>query len=344
MIKYIGSKRVLVPQICRIVEQLGGINTAADLFSGTSRVARAIKELGIYVTANDHNAYAYTIAKAYIAADADAVSSQAEKLINDLNHVTPEPGFFTETYCYKSRFFHPKNGARIDAIRERIAKLSLDPLIEAIALVSLMEAADRVDSTTGIQMAYLKDWAPRALKDLELRLPDLVRGTGKALMMDVQDAASVVDADIVYLDPPYNQHSYLGNYHIWETLVRWDKPEVYGKACKRVDCKNYHSPFNHKSEAFDALARLVANLHCQYILISYNNEGYINRESMEQLLKHYGYLYSVEFDYRRYIGCQIGVYNPKGEKVGSVSHVRNKETLYLVSRNRICNSDMLEER
>lgn len=59
-------------------------------------------------------------------------------------------------------FFHPKNGERIDAIREAIAAKNLDPELEAILLTSLMEAADRVDFTTGVQMAYLKRWAPRA--------------------------------------------------------------------------------------------------------------------------------------------------------------------------------------
>ena len=127
----------------------------------------------------------------------------------------------------------------MDAIRERIAELELDPELEAVALVSLMEGADRVDSTTGVQMAYLKEWAPRALKDLELRMPRILPGAGEAHRLEAPDAAAKLAADVAYIDPPYNQHSYLGNYHIWETLVRWDKPETYGVACKRVDCRDY---------------------------------------------------------------------------------------------------------
>ena len=97
-----------------------------------------------------------------------------------------------------------------------------------MALVSLMVGADRVDSTTGVQTAYLKEWAPRALKDLELRMPRILPGAGEAHRLEASEAAAKLAADVAYIDPPYNQHSYLGNYHIWETLVRWDKPETYG--------------------------------------------------------------------------------------------------------------------
>ena len=52
----------------------------------------------------------------------------------------------------------------------------------------------------------------------------------------------------MYLDPPYNQHRYFTNYHVWETLVRWDEPAHYGIACKRVDARDdsTRSVFNSK--------------------------------------------------------------------------------------------------
>ena len=161
--------------------------------------------------------------------------------MSEFNALRGSPGYFTETFCVRSRFFQPKNGERIDAIREAIAARGLAPELEAVMLVSLMEAADRVDSTTGLQMAYLKQWAPRAHRDLELRVPDVLpraaNGKGRATCLDALEAAAALEADVAYVDPPYNQHSYLGNYHVWESLVRWDKPEVYGVACKRSDVK-----------------------------------------------------------------------------------------------------------
>jgi adenine-specific DNA-methyltransferase len=193
-----------------------------------------------------------------------------------------------------------------------------------------MEAADRVDSTAGVQMAYLKQWAKRAHKDLELRMPDVLPGRGQATQLEAAEAAAI-PADLVYLDPPYNQHSYMGNYHIWETLVRWDHPEAYGVAQKRIECRSYKSPFNSKRRIHDALREAVRAVRSPHMLVSFNNEGHVAREDMEEILSERGEVRVVEFDFPRYVGAKIGIYNPSGKKVGRVSHTRNKELLFLVS-------------
>ena len=56
--------------------------------------------------------------------------------------------------------------------------------LRPILLTSLMLAADRVDSTTGLQMAYLKQWAPRSHQPLELRVPELLAGPGRTVRGD----------------------------------------------------------------------------------------------------------------------------------------------------------------
>ena len=108
-------------------------------------------------------------------------------------------------------------------------------------------------------MAYLKSWASRSFNDLELRIPKILHraqsGKSRAYQLDASDASRILDANIAYLDPPYNQHKYLGNYHIWESLVLWDKPEVYGVARKRIDCKDRKSVFNSKPRAAKALVQ-----------------------------------------------------------------------------------------
>lgn len=338
MIKYIGSKRRLLPEIIKTFKALSSKGRLLDLFSGTARVSHAAKAAGFYVIANDHNAYAHTLATCYVEADAEKYQKQAERIIRHLRMLKPREGFFTETYCVKSRFFHPKNGARIDAIRDWIENNVDDTVLKAILLTSLMEAADRVDSTTGVQMAYLKQWAPRAYNDLEMRLPKILPGAGKALMMDALEAAKRIECDIAYLDPPYNQHSYRGNYHIWETLVRWDFPEVYGKACKRLDCREYQSPFNSKRKAHQAMQDVVDSISAPYMVISFNNEGFIRREEMEALLSRKGFVNVIAIKHPRYVGSKIGIYNPQGKKVGKVSHTENKEFLYIVSQNELSGS------
>lgn len=343
MIKYIGSKRTLVSVILDAVHQFGDVQSIVDLFSGTSRVGHALKQAGYRVLANDHNAYAATLARCYVQADREDVLHDAELLVREFNSIKGVPGYFTETFCVKSRFFQPKNGARIDAIREAIASKGLAPELEAVMLVSLMEAADRVDSTTGVQMAYLKEWAPRAYNDLELRAPDLLpcarHGKGEAHMMEALDAARSLEADLVYIDPPYNQHSYLGNYHIWETLVRWDKPPVYGVACKRIDCKKRRSVFNSRPRFAGAMRELLNAVRAPVLVVSFSNEGYLPRSDMEAMLSALWdgqvQVITLEHDYKRYVGAQIGIYNPQGEKVGRVSHLRNKEFIYVVSRHRL---------
>ncbi len=336
MIKYLGSKRTLIPSILDAVRAIPGARTVLDLFSGTSRVGHALKAAGYRVLANDHNAYAATIARCYIQSDLDDWKADAERLIAELSALPPRPGYFTQTFCIDSRFFRPENGARIDAIREAIARKSLPPELESILLVSLMEAADRVDSTTGVQMAYLKSWAPRAHNTLELRLPDLLpraaAGKGRAYQRDALGAAPLA-ADVAYIDPPYNQHSYLGNYHIWESLVRWDKPDVYGIACKRADCRDRRSPFNSRPRFEDSFARLIRTVAARHLIVSFNNEGYLPRERLESiLLSEGGTLRTHAHDFKRYVGAQIGIYNPQGRKVGRVSHLRNTEYLFILTR------------
>lgn len=339
MIKYLGSKRLLLDLIGDVVARVAPGPRVLDLFSGTSRVGHALKRRGFRVVANDHNAYAHVLARCYVEADFGDVERDALRLIEEFNRLPGSPGYFTETFCERSRFFQPRNGGRIDAIREAIAARGLRPDLEAVLLTSLMEAADRVDSTTGVQMAYLKRWAPRAHNDLELRLPDVLpraaAGRGAALCRDALEAARCTPADIAYVDPPYNQHSYLGNYHVWESLVRWDKPDVYGVACKRVDCRERRSTFNSRPRFAAAFRDLLEAIRAPVIVVSFSNEGWLSRQELERLL---GGLYggrahvaTVASDYRRYVGAQIGIHNPRGEKVGTVSHLRNTEYLFVAA-------------
>jgi adenine-specific DNA-methyltransferase len=139
----------------------------------------------------------------------------------------------------------------------------------------------------------------------------------------------------MYVDPPYNQHSYLANYHVWESLVLWDKPEVYGIANKRIDVRERKSSFNSKREFRESFEQLLTGIRCPISVISFNNEGYISQVEMESLLEsmHGGDAKFMTFahDYQRYVGAKIGIHNKQGEKVGSVSHTENQELIYVVT-------------
>jgi adenine-specific DNA-methyltransferase len=339
MVKYIGSKRALLPWIVETIETIRTVekvNTVVDLFSGSSRVGHALKAKGFGVSANDINSYAFVLARALIEADARKYDLfYVSKILNELMEVPPISGWFTKAYCENARYFQPKNGAKIEAIREEIEKkYSDDALLKAVLITSLILAADKVDSTTGIQMAYLKDWAPRAYNDLRLEYPPLLPGTGKAFQGDALEMAERLDADIFYLDPPYNQHSYLGNYHIWETLVCWDNPQTYGVAQKRVDVKERKSPFNSKREAKNAMTTVLNKIKANHIVLSFSNEGFFTLEEIENMLQGWGYVAVLNRPHKRYIGARIGIYNPQGEKVGKISHTENQEFLFVATQSK----------
>ncbi|MGA1361794.1 MAG: DNA adenine methylase [Ilumatobacteraceae bacterium] len=328
MIKYIGSKRRLVPVLGDLFTK-SGARTALDLFTGTTRVAQEFKRRGGLVTAVDLARYSKVFADCWITADADSVDARG---LNDalahLSSLPGEPGYFTDTFCVQSRFFQPKNGERIDAIREVIETDYRQSDLFPLLMTSLILAADRVDSTTGVQMAYVKQWAPRSFNDLELRAPELIPGTGTAIQGDaIALAPTLGPFDLAYLDPPYNQHRYFSNYHIWETLVAWDKPEHYGVACKRIDNRDEStkSRFNEKRNMAAAFRSVIENLDAGTMVISYNNESWVSQDELRDMCSRFEEVRLLAFDSKRYVGAQIGIHNPSGEKVGTVSHLRNLE-------------------
>lgn len=334
MIKYIGSKRVLVP-VLGAMAHASGARTAVDLFTGTTRVAQEFKRQGLEVTATDIATYSGVLSDCYIASDAAKVDrTELVDILARLNALPGKPGYFTKTFCEESRYFQPKNGARVDAIRDLLESEYRDHPLFPVLLTSLMLAADRVDSTTGLQMAYLKAWAPRAYNDLEMTIPHLLRGPGHTV---VGDAMVTVDelprTELMYLDPPYNQHRYFTNYHIWETLVRWDAPEHYGIACKRIDSRDddTKSVFNMKREMPKAFMSVLRRAKADLLLVSYNDESWITAEQMMHALREGGHedVRLLSFDSKRYVGAQIGIYNPSGDKVGEVKKLRNIEYVFV---------------
>ncbi|HVW79504.1 MAG TPA: DNA adenine methylase [Mycobacteriales bacterium] len=338
VIKYLGSKRALVPVLGALACAVEA-RTAVDLFTGTTRVAQELKRRGIAVTAVDLATYSEALSQCYIATDGAAVDVSAlDEALAELSRLPGRRGYFTETFCESARFFQPRNGMRVDAIRDELeASYAGSPLFP-ILLTALMLAADRVDSTTGVQMAYLKEWAPRAHRDLELRRPELIPGCGRSIR---GDASAIVGelprADLAYVDPPYNQHRYFTNYHVWETLVRWDAPAHYGVACKRIDSRDdaTKSVFNRRAEMPGALRSVLSRLSADVVVVSYNDEAWVAPDDIARWLLDAGHedVGMLAFDSRRYVGAQIGIHDRSGRKVGQVSHLRNLEHLVIAGPN-----------
>lgn len=274
MIKYLGSKRLLVPVLGTLADAVEA-RTAVDLFSGTTRVAQEFKRRGPHTTASDRATYTSVLAGCYIATDARAIDpGRLAEILTDLQGTTPARGYVTATFCEQARYFQPQNGIRIDAIRQRIEDEYAGTHWYPILLTSLLEAADRVDSTTGIQMAYLKSWARRSGRDLELRVPALLEGPGEVVVGDVMDTLDTLPA---------------------------------------------------------ALAEVFARIRSEVVVVSYNDESWITAEAMEDSLREAGHeaVAVLGFDSKRYVGARIGIHSPTGQKVGTVSHLRNTELVFI---------------
>ena len=259
----------------------------------------------------------------------------------------------TRTFCEQARYFQPHNGARIDAIRDEIDRAHPDGPLRPILLTALLLAADRVDSTTGLQMAYLKQWSPRSHQPLELRVPELLPGPGRTVRGDAMMTVDRLDpVDLMYLDPPYNQHRYFTNYHVWETLVRWDAPEHYGVACKRVDARTTTRPAACSTASWRCRRRWPTcsagrGPTCWSSPTTTSRGSAPTTWSPRCATPAASASQVLAFDTKRYVGAQIGIHGPTGVKVGEVKRLRNVEYLFLagdrdrVAAARSCNAELL---
>lgn len=332
LIKYLGSKRTMLPAISALIGA-SEARTSLDLFTGSTRVAVAMKQAGLRVTAVDQATYSEVLAKTFIEIDGSkSKQSELDDAVSSLESIKPVPGYFTEVFCEKARFFQPHNGGKIDAVRQTIENDYKQSWLYYPLLATLLIAADKVDSTTGVQMAYLKNWSRRSFSNLTLKAVQLIPGEGEAIRSDVLEAVKLLPAvDLAYLDPPYNQHRYFGNYHIWETLIRWDSPDFYGVANKRVDTRDdeNRSAFNSKVSMPTSLRTVINELKTRILLISYNNESWLSRKDLIDMCGQFEAVEVVDFDAKRYVGSQIGGYNKSGELVGKPGAKRNLEHIVI---------------
>src|SRR5579883_3047803 len=259
LIPYIGNKRKLLPLITRGIQSTGvSRGTFVDLFTGSTVVARLAKTFGFRVAANDWEPYAHEIARGTVALNrvpSFAALGGAEKVFGDLNSLAPLHDYVASHLCpcdderpdpsRERMFFTRENGERIDAIRERIARWeadgSLSPDERSYVLSALLYAVSYVSNTSGVFKGFHEGWGGQTRTALyrirsTLRMkPPLVfdnRQANHAWREDAQILSGDLKArlgkppDIVYVDPPYNQHPYGSNYHVLNTVALWDKPAV----------------------------------------------------------------------------------------------------------------------
>ena len=327
-VKYIGSKAALVDEIYKFVDEYlpeGTTKTLIDVFTGTTRVAQAFRSKGWEVTTSDLSWASEAYANAFVLRTAES-GSRIPGLITKLSALAGNPGWITTNYCDVVsatggvvKMWKPANGQKADAIRDQIAAWEMVDECdhhEAMILVAcLLFALDRVDSSVGVQQAYLKNWAARASNGLDL--VDLPYPSGPRGMHIIGNALTnpYPASTVAYLDPPYSAHSYATYYHIWDSITRWDKPAVGLKTNRRIDRvasaeehdSSMESPWNSKKTALTAFQDLVARLPVKFVVISYNDESLV---PLDTLITAFRTVYAVvivkKIPYKRNIMAQIG--------------------------------------
>jgi adenine-specific DNA-methyltransferase len=347
-IKYIGSKLSLLDEIMDMVNTYIPIPgnrrpTMIDAFTGTTRVAQAFRQHGWATQTSDLSWASETYAQTFLQMNDNG---HLKPVIESLNKVNPKVGWLTKNYCDTVsekgtvvRVWQPKNGQKADAIRDSIELRGkrISPQEKATLITSLIFGLDKVDNTVGIQQAYLKNWCTRSYNDLKLVLPEIV--TMKSPPPNkhyVGDCLKIKydPADLAYLDPPYSSHTYFSYYHIWDSISRWDKPEVGLKTNRRIDrvtsAEEYDdtmvSPWNSKIHALEAFETLIVRLPVKYVLISYSSDSLVPIDELIEMSKKHGKTAVKQIKYKRHIMSQI-----VGEDAGEQN---NKEYLILIKKGR----------
>jgi len=311
--------------------------TFCDLFSGSGVVSRLAKRMGFRVIANDWEPYSEIINLAYIKANnplAFKALGGMEAAFNTLNTLTPLRGYIATHYCPEDdenpdfdrerMFYTQENGRRIDAIREQIASWKadgkIDQLEEAVLLASLIYQASYCSNTSGVFKGFHRGWGgatQTALYRIRSRLeisPPMFYDNGKenlVLRGEASEVASQVECDIVYIDPPYNQHQYGSNYHLLNTVALWDKPKVSKyilsgpgpktKSAIRMDWRTLRrSQYCYSSTALNAFSKLMARIRAKCVLISYSTDGIMPVEALLRILAEKGKLSVLTKPYKRY--------------------------------------------
>lgn len=318
--RYIGSKKLLLDDLLEIIKNTSSpIHKVIDIFAGTSVVSAFLKEHAYTVYSNDFLYFSYVLQKCHVELNEypdfsrlnlDDVIGYLNNLSLDNTNFKPEQFFMYNNYspAHSNRmYFQENNALKIDLIRLTIEKWFQNKLIDQegyfYLICSLLEAVPFVANITGVYAAYLKFWDQRTYKSLKLEKPRIIIGNPdcKAFNQDLNELLTE-DCDLLYADPPYNAREYLPNYHILETIARYDYPEIHGISGMR-NYDQQKSDFCKKNKVYGAFEKLIRDSHSKYMLISYNNEGLLSTKQLSELCVEYAKPNTfnlIEKDYRRY--------------------------------------------
>lgn len=351
--RFIGNKENLLDWIYSEMQKKGIKGKVFfDFFSGTSNVGRFFKQKGFQIISSDLLYFSYVLQKAYIENNqlptfekllsqidiqSNALFSNPLDLVFEyLNNLQGIEGFIYQNYtpegtknlAQKRMYFINQNGEKIDAIRQKIENWKQEKLINEneyfVLLAGLVESVPFFSNILGVYAAFKKDWDARAIKPFHLKPIKLIESKEKHQVFN-QNSIELLEKfeyDIIYLDPPYNQRQYAPNYHLLETIAKYDNPKIKGISGMR-NYEHQKSDFCNKEKALVELEKILASKNYQYLLLSYNNEGIMPQKDIQKLMQKYGHLELIEYDYLRF----------KSNSNGQAKHKKFiKEQLYILRK------------
>lgn len=329
--RYIGNKENILDKIYSILRENGVEGDSFfDFFSGTTSAARYYKKMGYRVFSSDFLYLSFCLQKAYIENNraplfgrllptlpsvrcASFFASPLEQVVAYLNTVSPVEGFIYKNYTPEGTaeldrprmYFSSENGKVIDAIRIQIEKWKIEELITDseyyILLACLIETVSFYANVAGVYAAFQKKWDPRAIKPLTLRPIEIINNDrdNEVYNANSLDLVPGIDVDILYVDPPYNGRQYLPNYHLLETIAKYDSPSIHGVTGMR-DYESKKSSFCNAKTALQGIDYIASSAKFKNLVLSYNSEGIMNKADIMSTLSKYGTVKLEEFEYLRF--------------------------------------------
>ena len=354
IITYIGNKRALLNFIGTAVEIVKkelkkDKLDIVDIFSGSGIVSRYFKQHAETLFSNDLESYCNVINKCYLSNKSDIDFAALEYYYNDivskLNNKPLKDGFISKMYAPKNdkdikkgeRVFYTKRNARyIDTARQYIENVP-EPY-KTLLLAPLLYEASVHNNTSGVFKGFYKNSKTgigqfggdgrnaltRIMSDIELKMPIFSNFNCKVNIYQKDAnklAKELPEVDLVYMDPPYNQHPYGSNYFMLNIINSYKEPKEVSEV-SGIPKEWNKSQYNKKQSAKESMFELCSSLNAKYLLISFSSDGFISRDEMVEMLSRLGNVRVLDKDYNTFRGCR----NLNNRDI----HI--KEFLYLVKK------------